>query len=152
MTQQPHDPETLRDAYVATLYEVDLEGQRVVLRVGHRVAAALQRALRSRGAASAAFVTAWNPGSTVLNVSENRQRQRALCEALAEAGFDWLEGRGVDPGGRWLAEHSVLIAGIERERANALAETFGQNAWLWVAIDEPVRLVFTAHWHRRAGA
>jgi len=113
----------LERAYRATTYRAGP----LRLRVGER-SAALDAMLAERGADEWAYLTAWNPGSQPCPEAENRAAQGRLLERLAAWPTLAGESRGDDAS--WPAEPSVLVLGIGRGEAMALAREFGQAAIL----------------------
>ena len=138
--------QALRDAYAATHYRVLLDAAHATIRIGRPLPAAVQQVLARHGAAQAAYLTACNPRSIALSPRENAQRQRALLAALVRPGIACVPATARDPHAGWPAEDSVLAIGLPREQAHALAERFGQYAWVEVVSGVPARLVFTSHW------
>jgi hypothetical protein len=138
--------EVLLKAYQATLYEVEINGQVHVMRIGQRLPAGIEAQLAANGTRDAAFLSAANPRSRVCGDAENADRHAALLHALHELGVQWLAGIGRDRTGQWPAEPSVLALGLGREQAMRLAGQFQQNAYLEVVRGAPVRLVLTALW------
>ena len=134
------DPELVR-AYEQAHYTVSAPGGEVRIRVG-RADPVVDELLRACGVTQGAFITAWNPGSEPLAETENAARHARLLAALAQQGFEYLDGAGSDPDGAWPAEQSLLVLGIEAEAAAALAREFGQNAYVWVARHQPALLVW----------
>lgn len=134
MPDRPH-ASTLLAAYLATRYDVELDGALATIRIGRRPPAA-----------SAAYLTAFNPRSRAHAARDNALRQRALLALLAAEGVALLHGDSHLPGGAWPAERSVLALGLAHERALALAERCEQYAFVGLAAGEPARLVFTSHW------
>jgi hypothetical protein len=115
------------DAYHRTTYRVFEGDSEIDIRIGG-APPALDRLLANRGAATWAFVTAWNPGSNELPSAENRARQRELTDTVERHGWPALPGVGIGDDGAWPAEESLLVLGIPRDRALALARRFGQAA------------------------
>jgi uncharacterized protein len=99
-----------------------------VLRIGAHDPA-LDRLLDEHGVASAAFVTAANPRGVPTSHAANRA---AMAELEAALAYPFLASEGRDPGGRWIAEPSVLVLGIPRAEAEALGRRFAQNAIVYV--------------------
>jgi len=94
--------------------------------------------------ATGSLLTACNPGSRPLPVSENRRRLRRLHADLVEAGARLLPASGYGPSWR---EASLFAADAPLARIDALAERYGQNAILIVEPDRPVRLrVYRGDW------
>ncbi|MEA3200684.1 MAG: hypothetical protein QOE90_2112 [Thermoplasmata archaeon] len=96
------------------------------LRIGEPNAA-LDELLARHGAATWAYLTAWNPGSVPRGETENRAAARRLLDRLA--GYPCIEGESVGDGGAW-REPSVLVLGIRRDEALAIARDFGQLAFV----------------------
>ena len=138
--------EALLKAYQATLYEVEINGEVQVMRVGQRLPAIIDAQLAANRTRDAAFLSAANPRSRVCDDVQNANRHAALLHALHELGVEWLAGNGRDRTGQWPAEPSVLALGLGREQAMKLAGQFQQNAYLEVVPGARVRLVMTAHW------
>lgn len=145
MPDRPH-ASTLLAAYLATRYDVELDGALATIRIGRRPPAAVHAALAAHGATHAAYLTAFNPRSRAHAARDNALRQRALLALLAAEGVALLHGDSHLPGGAWPAERSVLALGLAHERALALAERCEQYAFVGLAAGEPARLVFTSHW------
>jgi hypothetical protein len=118
-------PPELLEAYRRTHYVVFGEPE-LVLRIGER-SADLDELLEAEGAATAAFITAANPGGKKRGHWENEVANAALVRSQAGAGFRCFEGEGRAPDGSW-TERSVLVVGISRADAEIVGRAFGQNA------------------------
>lgn len=118
-------------AYQATTYRLLLEPRAIDLRIG-QPAPALDAWLQAQGAPAAALLTAWNPRSLRLEPAENARRQAALLRRLQAAGLRHWPARHLADAGDWPAEDSLLITGLDRAQAQALAQAFDQNAFLWL--------------------
>lgn len=128
----------LRPAYEATDYRV---GDRFTIRCGER-SPPLEALLTESGHDTWAFITAWNPGSIVLDTAENSRRMTDLCGRIALLRLPMLEGEGVGAEGDWLPEPSLLVLGIGASEALALGREFGQVAIVAGRLGEPARLCF----------
>ena len=117
-------------AYKKALYVVFGKPE-LVIRIGERNAD-LDELLEAEGAATAAFVTAANPGGVATSAWKNEIANAALVESLTKAGYRCFEGEGRDPEKRWKPERSALIVGIPRADAEAVGRAFGQNAIVFV--------------------
>ncbi len=95
-----------------------------------------------QGARSFAFISAANPGSQPLPEAENEDRHRRLVEQVSAAGLPAIDGESYAAAGGGWRERSLLIAGLAREAAMALAREFGQVALLWGETGGPVELQF----------
>lgn len=132
------DP-VLRRKYEETEYRVLRDGGPFVLALG-RPSAELARLYRERGAATAAFITAFNPYSQPATAQQNDAANARLREELARLGLDFVEALGSDPAGHW-QEASFLVLGIGREQAEALGRAYRQNALVFAAADAVPELV-----------
>lgn len=121
----------LRCVYEAALYEV-LGGDGFVLRVG-RYSAGLADLFRLRGCTSAAFLTAYNPGSVKYTDTANEAAQHELEKLLKELGIPFMQaiGKDSDPTSDWQGEKSVLALGLTNTQAVEIAAKFNQMAILW---------------------
>ena len=125
------------DTYRSAIYRVQTAGQAVTFRIDEP-SEILAAAIAARKAPGAAFITAWNPGSSVLPEAENWNRQIQLENALHILHAFYVLGEGKL--GEWREEH-YLVIGITREMAEALGRRFDQNAILWIEPDGTPRLV-----------
>ena len=114
----------LEDAYRRTTYAAGLS---LKLRVG-QPHPFLDDMLAFRGLDEYAYLTAWNPGSRELSETENRARQDQL-KARLKGKHPTVEGAATADDGSW-SEESILVLGIPRAEALALAKEFGQAAIL----------------------
>lgn len=137
---QMTDP--LITAYRAALYQVDLPEQRLELRVDAH-SEALQRWLSAQGHASAALLTAHNPGSQRRSATQNDSAQRDLQQQIRARELQYFTGRNLDPRGQWPPEESLLVSDLPPEEAHALARQFGQRAFLWCEDSGTPRLIQT---------
>jgi len=128
------------EAYRRTTYRVVAGECPIDIRIGS-TPPSLVRLLEDRGAATWAFVTAWNPRSAELAPAENDARQRELAHTVATRGWTALPGLGIGDDGAWPAEESLLVLGISREEALALARRFGQAAIVFGERGGPAELV-----------
>ncbi len=128
----------LEATYTAAHYRVFADPP-FVLRVGEP-STELDALLAAHAADTWAFVTACNPGSVPLAAETNVERMARLQEVLTR--FTTYPGESSDPAGGW-AEPSVLVVGISRAEAVAVAKAFGQNAILAGVRGGAVELVWT---------
>lgn len=140
------DPSSeLLGAYLATTYRVVEEGSGADLgvRVGDR-SPEIEALLARHGARSGTFITGWNPRSQPQSSQVNEAAQARLEAELRRRGIVCLPHRGVGADASWTPEHGVLALDLSITDAVVLAEAFGQNAVVVVAIGEPARLVPTS--------
>ncbi len=130
---------SLLDAYRAALYEVD--GQtRFVLRVD-RVSEPLRELCQAHGVSSAAYLTAFNPGSQRVSDATNRLAQQRLVACIEADGWPVVSGRSLAPDGGWPPEDSILVLGIPQHQALDMGRRFEQAAILWSDKDAVPRLL-----------
>lgn len=87
-----------------------------------------------------AFITAFNPRSHKLTATENAERAKAL-EAAAGA-WTFRRATGVPDDPEIKPEHGVVIEGIDRLDAAALARRFDQNAIVYAEPGGQAELVW----------
>mgnify|MGYP001161439751 FL=1 len=133
--QSQLDPELLK-AYRETDYIIS-DDPPLMLKIGEQSDDA-KILLASFGTNNGAFITAWNPHSTILKDQENDDRQAALLAEIEMRRLNYLVGYGERRDWR---EYSFFILGIGHEDATALAHQFEQNAYVWVGRDGLPELV-----------
>ncbi|HBK55214.1 MAG TPA: hypothetical protein DDZ76_02830 [Xanthomonadales bacterium] len=134
----------LTQAYRAAAYVLRSDsGEPIVMRIGRRCPE-IADLLTVSGVATAAFLTAWNPGSRRdLDDTAQQARQQRLCDDLVRMGIGWLPGEGRDDSGDW-REPSVLALGLDRVSAARLAERYGQFGFVQVGLDGVAELVLVS--------
>lgn len=135
-------PASLIAAYRGTHYTVDAPGGAFTLHVD-APSVPLATLYETFSVDSAAYLTAYNPFSRQASMEENISAKRALAMALRAKGLHWLRGEAVDPNGKWPAEPSLLVLGIDPDTAFDLACQFEQNGFLLCGSDAIARLVLT---------
>lgn len=133
------DPALLQK-YRETEYHVEGDGHSFVLELD-RPSAALAEIFRERRAASAAFISAFNPYSQATSAAENEAANARLKSLLVDRGFQVIDAFGSDGTPDGWSEPSYLVPGITREAAEALGRDFRQNAIVFAAADAVPRLV-----------
>ena len=131
----------IHHAYLHTTYRVVTTPEPVDIRIGQRNSA-LDRLLQANGVQRWAFVTASNPRSQAQTDEDNARRNDELKQSLDETGWRYLDGVGLPDGCGWQPEHSVLILGMGKRAAIALARRWGQNAIVCGIHGEPSELVW----------
>ena len=128
-------------AYRDAVFEADLPGGPLRIRVGEHHPA-LDEVLRGGGGGHCwCFVTAWNPASEPLATAENNARNAELAATLKGESLSFYPGRGRDPQGKWPAEESFLVLDLAREAARTLGQRYGQNAVVWGEAGGPAELL-----------
>jgi hypothetical protein len=139
MTEVSDIGTALIGAYLAAVYRV--RGPQPFAMQVDVPCPALARLHRASGVRCSAFLTAHNPRSEPTTAAMNRAAQARLRRHLRGAGLAWRAGFARDPAGAWPDEPSLLVLGLPRNDAEALARAFGQNALLWAGADALPRLV-----------
>lgn len=132
-------PQALLNQYSDTDYIIS-DDPPLLLRVGDQNDDA-RILMASMGVSTAAFITAWNPGSNPLSDDENDGRQAELLDEIEKRRLNYLVGYGERTDWR---EYSYLILGIAQSDASELAAQFEQNAYLWVGEDGLPELIYLA--------
>lgn len=135
-------PPNLIEAYRAAIYEIDVAGSTLALRIG-RLAPRLDQLLSEAGVSEGAVLTAYNPASIPLCEAENRAAHENLAREIRHRGLKFFSTRARDSHGNWPDEPGFLIAGVTREEATSLAHRLGQNGFVYVAPGIPPELVLT---------
>lgn len=89
---------------------------------------------RSSGILPGGIVTAYNPGSVLRDIAENRSAHLRLRIRLEASGATLYPSAASDPGdgsGAW-DEPGFLATGISAEALIGIAAEFGQNAVVWL--------------------
>ena len=116
----------------------------IELRIG-RANESLKGLLEVFDATTAAFITAFNPYSEVLSDAENEQAQNQLCSDIEKLGYEGVFGYGQDVAEEWPREHSFLAVGITESQAEALADKYGQNAYVWIGSSDAFPVLRLRH-------
>lgn len=132
--------EELLAAYARAVYRVDLPSGAIFLQVG-APAPEIDRWLAAKGLPGFAFLSAANPGSVRLSDDENRRRHLQLGERLRALGLSGIGGESYEAASGGWREASLLVGGIDREAAIALAREFGQMALLYGRIGDSIELL-----------
>ncbi len=133
--------ERLWEAYRNTIYAVPELGLEIEIGVSN---ADLQNYLSANGFTRWAFITAWNPGSVLLDDEQNAARLELLRQALMQNNYVYFEGYGQGKMGDWPPETSFFVLDIDRETARQLGKAFEQLAIVvgeWNAVAELMCLV-----------
>jgi hypothetical protein len=133
--------EQLEAAYRRTVYEVQAPDGLMLLRIDEHCPH-LQNMHAELGVSESVFLTAWNPHSVPQCAPRNAVAQARLDQRLAALDLTIWTGWGRDPEGKWPAEQSLFIAGLDRDMAARLAAEFEQHAFVHAALDAVPRLVW----------
>ena len=137
------DREQLDIFYRATTFLVyRMPEDAIAIRIG-RLQSALDDVLRSKGAASWAFLTACNPRSIPLTPAENAESMKALTGDLIAEGYAFWLGLGVSDHTDWTPEESVLVFGMTKVQAEILSKRYDQNAFVFGEQGRVAELIWT---------
>jgi hypothetical protein len=89
-----------------------------------------------------AFLTAWNPLPEILSEAENKRRNLELEEDFKALDLIYHQGIGISEDGNW-QEDSFFIENCSEEKANELAEKYGQLAFVWGGKNKDASLIYT---------
>ena len=131
----------LEAAYRATTYRVFLPDGICDLRVGEPNDT-LRRWLVATGCTQFALITAYNPGSQVVDEASNVERQTQLECDLLEGNYEPYAGQNRPDAAGAPVEESCFVPDLAPEDACALAADYGQNAVICGGIDATPRLVW----------
>ncbi len=134
----PLSPDLLR-AYERADYVVFGEPE-LVIHVGEPNAD-LDALMEAEEASTAAYLTAANPDGEQRSEEDNREAAGALLAHEMLTGLARFEGEGRDPQGKWPAEPSVLVLGIERKDAAFIGVAHAQNAMVFIEKGKAPELV-----------
>lgn len=129
----------LREAYLATIYEVKHLGLHLQIGVENWD---LEEFLIDNNAFSWAFISAWNPFSKLLSTAENEIRHSKLVDFTKKKQWVFAEGFGVPQNKSWQAEKSLFILDISRNEAIELGKKFDQNAIVFGRLGKAPQLFF----------
>lgn len=116
----------------------------IELRIG-RVNENLKGLLEVFNVTTAAFITAFNPYSEVLSDAENEQAQNQLRMDIESLGYEGVLGFGQDIAEEWPREQSFLAVGITESQAEALADKYGQNGYVWIGSTDALPVLRLRH-------
>ena len=137
------DKAELERHYLETTYSVVINEEQYNINVGKPLPPVVH-ALVSKEK-TAAILTAWNPRSNVLSLSENHSRNKNLMSILKDYNVFNSVGQGVDLS--WLAEESFFIVGIQQCDVDKLAIEFEQYSYVWCDNSNAASLIFTELWN-----
>ncbi len=127
--QQGIHPSLVR-AYRRARYEVFLPDRTITFGIGQE-SRDIAGLMHGAGVHTAALLTACNPKSRVVSDAENRQASAGLESAVVAGGWRSIATRASAPDGQGPAEPGLLVIGIPQHQAQALADRYEQNAFVW---------------------
>lgn len=116
-------PRDLREIYERAVYEAELEGGKVVFRIGQEAQGAVP-------AEKLVILTGWNPGYERPGLGFNRQANERLASELQRRGHQYYPALGrTDDNSH--DEPSIAVLGMFPEEAAELARMFRQAAFFY---------------------
>ena len=89
-----------------------------------------------------AFITAFNPHSSLLTLNENRHLNRLLEAQLKNIEYiRYFYGAGQDRDNQWPAEESFMVFGTQQQTMIDLARRYQQNALVWIEYQQAAALI-----------
>jgi hypothetical protein len=132
----PIHPELVK-AYLNARYSIEVFGRNIQLAID-KTNPLLTSIMNDYEVVTAAFITAFNPHSRIIDFEENKIMQMQLEKDVSTLGYRFLKGFGEDFSGKWPKEESILILGITINRAEFLANQYRQNGYLWISSQDGV--------------
>jgi hypothetical protein len=137
----PLDP-SLKDAFQATAYELQLEGQILALRIG-APSPALDALLDARGASSVTCLSAHNPDAQPASPQANAAALAALWREIEGQGWQAVRHIGRPDRGDWPPEEGAAIFDLSLTEAHVLARFGRQLAFVTYQRGGALTLVMT---------
>jgi hypothetical protein len=94
-----------------------------------------------RNVQSSLFITASNPYGKLLDPAVNFSRYTLLLGDLSVRNLPAEEASGQHPSGKWPAERSLIVYGVDLEQACKLGTNHNQNAVVWTGVDGIPKLI-----------
>ena len=133
----------LEKHYLATTYSIFIENEQYDINIDQLLPKFIEKLVHKEK--TAAILTAWNPRSQQLPLSENHSRNNQLSSKLVEHKVYKCMGQGDDSS--WPAEESFFILGINITEVEKLAIEFEQYAYVWCDNSNAASLIFTELWN-----
>jgi hypothetical protein len=132
----------LKKIYLDTTYSVFIDENKYDIKIGKELPPVIQKLVHQEN--SAVILTAWNPRSQPLPLSENKSRNKELYSKFKDHTLYNTLGQGF--GSSWSAEESFFILGLSREEAEILAIEYEQYAYVWLEYNKVAALVLSQLW------
>lgn len=132
-------PKETINAYKQAIYIVDT-GPPLEFKIGQD-SVLLKNLLKSRGANTAAWITAYNPYGSKQTEEKNKSLQKQLLKIADDKSLDYMTGRGVDSEHKQAPEESLLLFNLPLSIAIEIGQQVNQNAIVWIGEEEIPRLV-----------
>lgn len=123
-------PAPLLAAFHSAHYVVFDAPTHFTLRIGH-YSPALTSLMSRHNAGTVAILTAYNPEAKPVNAQANIHAQQKLLDAINKLDLFHCHGENTAPDGAGHVEPTIVVLGIPQEQALALAQQFGQLAFVY---------------------
>lgn len=123
-------PAPLLAAFHSAHYVVFDPPTRFTLCIGH-YSPALARLMWRHNAGTVAILTAYNPGAKPASAQANIHAQQTLLDAIHKLDLFHCHGENAASDGTGHIEPTVVVLGIHRDQALALAQQFRQLAFVF---------------------
>lgn len=137
----------LEQHYIDTIYIVFLAEKQYGVKIGEENLPVINQLFDNENTTTAAILTAWNPRSQAVDLTQNKLRNDDLYNLLQEKKYLFFEAIGKGKYTRWPAEEGYFILGLNKEEAEKLAVHYEQNAYVWLEKNEPISLEYTSIWY-----
>jgi hypothetical protein len=127
-------------AFRNTSYRLGHTEHDIVLKIDQH-SPRLAELYQSHGVTCGAFITAYNPRSTVQADAANQLAHAELAVQLQALGVEVIEGSGSEEGTAWPAERSYFALGLTLDLAKTVGAHFAQDAIVWVGADAIPQLI-----------
>ena len=127
-------------AFMDTNYIVLTDQEDFTLRIGD-YSSALRALYEKTNTGWSAFITAYNPLSSLQNRDTNEAANKRLFDHISLLYRLVFRGSGADPKGIWPPEPSFFVVGIDLEAAKLLGKRFRQDAVVWIDSDAVPQLI-----------
>ncbi|ASG65472.1 hypothetical protein CEW91_04690 [Idiomarina piscisalsi] len=132
---------TLLEHYKNTDYWFVVDDRKITLSVGD-ISSDFNSLCHDVNCKTGAFITAFNPHSSLLSTHENRHRNLLLEADISNLkGIRYFYGAGEDRDNQWLAEESFMVLGLSQQTVIDLARRYQQNAFLWIEHQQAAVLI-----------
>ncbi len=131
----------LHEAYCAADYAIIVGADEHIVHVG-QPSEVVDLLLNKHQCKSAAFITAYNPGSQKRAVEINEKDQQRFVDEIVGNGYPYYKSEGRGHNDDWPVEPGLIVMGISQKEAATIAGAYGQIAYLWFSAGLEVALCY----------
>lgn len=132
---------TLLEHYKNTDYWFVVNERKITLSVGD-ISSDFNSLCHNVNCKTGAFITAFNPHSSLLSIRENKHRNQLLEADISNLkGIRYFYGAGEDRDNQWPAEESFMLFDVQQQTAIDLTRRYQQNAFLWIEYQQAAVLI-----------